>query len=186
MKEEIEKAVECIRSGGVLLYPTDTIWGLGCDATNDEAVQKILELKNRGNKMGLILLVERDARINRHVDEVPAIAWDLMDVAERPLTIVYPGGKGVSGKVMGDDGSVAMRMVKDVFCEKLIQRANVPIVSTSANLSGQPAPKSFSDIDPVILGGVDYAVNLRRTETMLPQPSDIIKVALNGEVQVIR
>lgn len=186
MKEEIERAAQCIRNGGILLYPSDTVWALGCDATNDEAVQKLIDLKKGSEKTGLIVLVERDARLNRHIAEIPSLAWDLIDLAESPLTIVYPESRGLSAKVTAADGSVAIRMIRDEFCERLINKANCAIVSTSANISDEPAPNSFQDINPVILEGVDYAVNLQRTARAGHSPSRIIKLQLDGEIQIIR
>jgi len=186
MKEEVEKAVAVLKAGGVILYPTDTIWGLGCDATNAAAVEKIFAIKNRSQKLSLIALVEDDARLNRHVQEVPAMAWDLIDLTTDPLTIIYPKGVGFAPKVCAEDGSVAIRMVRDEFCQLLVKRLNRPITSTSANLSGSLAPARFSDIDPVILANVDYTVNLRQSENTASQPSKIIKIDLNGEIKLIR
>lgn len=183
---ELNNAVACLREGGTILYPTDTIWGLGADATNAEAVEKILAIKNRDDQMGLIVLVERDSRLNRYVDEVPAMAWDLIDVTEEPLTIIYPAGRELAAKVCAPDGSVAIRMVKDEFCAALISKLNRPIVSTSANVSGQPAPLSFRQVDHAILEGVDYTVNLRQSETLSHRPSSIIKLDLDGGIKIVR
>lgn len=183
---ELKAAVSVLKAGGIIVYPTDTIWGIGADATNPEAVEKILQLKNRGEQMGLIVLVDRDSRLNRHVVEVPEMAWDLIDVSDEPLTIVYPQGKGLADKVCAPDGSVAIRMVKDDFCIQLIRQLNQPIISTSANLSGQPAPKSFNQIDSAILDGVDYTVNLRQTQNQSHQPSNILKLDLDGTIKIIR
>jgi L-threonylcarbamoyladenylate synthase len=186
IKEEVEKAAAILKSGGVILYPTDTIWGLGCDATNAAAVEKIFAIKNRSNKMSLIALVEDDARLNRHVQEVPAIAWDLIDFATEPLTIIYPKGVGFAPFVCAEDGSVAIRKTNDDFCKQLIRKLNRPLVSTSANISGKPAPDSFMNIDPAILASVDYTVNLRQSEQQLSAPSKIIQIGLNGEIKLIR
>lgn len=186
MKEEVEKAVEILKKGGVILYPTDTIWGIGCDATNASAVEKIFTIKNRNHVLSLIVLVENDARINRHVEEVPSLAWDLLDLATDPLTIIYPKGIGFAPKVCAPDGSVAIRKVNDEFCRQLIHKLNRPITSTSANISGKATPKSFSDIEDDILASVDYTVNLRQLERPKSQPSKIIKINLNGEIKLIR
>lgn len=183
---QLNNAVSCLREGGIILYPTDTIWGLGADATNPDAVDKILSLKKRGNQPGLIVLVERDSRLNRYVEEIPAMAWDLIDVTEEPLTIIYPAGRELAAKVCAPDGSVAIRMVKDEFCEALISKLNRPIVSTSANISGQAAPLSFRQIESDILEGVDYTVNLRQSETLSHRPSSIIKLDLDGGIKIIR
>ena len=185
-QEEINNAVESLRSGGVILYPTDTIWGLGADATNPGAVQRVLDIKERDDNMGLIVLVERDSRLNRYVDEVPEMAWDLIDLAEEPLTIIYPQGRELAAKVCAPDGSVAIRMVRDEFCERLISKLNRPLISTSANLSGQRPPISFEDIAPEVLEGVDYTVNLRQSEPLSNRPSSIIKLDLDGTIKIVR
>lgn len=186
MKNEIENAVSHLREGGVILYPTDTIWGLGCDATNEKAVNRLLEIKGRPAEMGLIVLVDNDARINRYVKEIPEVAWDLIDLEEKPLTIIYPEGVGLAPHVCAPDGSVAIRRVRDEFCQKLIGRLNRPLVSTSANITGKPSPSDFGTIDPEVLAAVDYTVNLRQSETIRNQPSSIIKLNLDGEIKIIR
>lgn len=186
MKQEIETAAQHLREGGVILYPTDTIWGLGCDATNPKAVARLLEIKGRPAEMGLIVLADNDARINRHVKEVPEIAWDLMDVEEKPLTIIYPQGVGLAPNVCAPDGTVAIRLVHDEFCRKLITKLNRPLVSTSANISGKPSPTDFNTIDTDVLTAVDYTVNLRQSETIRIPPSSIIKLNLDGEIKIIR
>lgn len=183
---ELEQAVQALREGQVILYPTDTVWGLGCDATNDEAVERLLNIKGRSDDKGLIVLVERDARLNRHVEEIPSIAWDLIDVTDEPLTIIYPKGVGLAKNVCAPDGSIAIRMTRDEFCSKLISKLNRPLVSTSANLSGNPTPKTFRQVDQHILEGVDYTVNLRQSETLSHRPSSIIKIDLNGEIKLVR
>lgn len=186
MKTEIENALRCLQDGGVILYPTDTIWGVGCDATNESAVARLLEIKSRPGEKGFIVMVESDARLNRHVEEIPAVAWDLIDVEEKPLTIIYPKGVGLAKDVCAPDGTVAIRMVRDEFCEKLIRRLNRPMVSTSANIHGMETPKSFRDIDPAILDAVDYTVNLRQSETIGHRPSSIIQLHHDGEIKIIR
>lgn len=183
---QIENALKALQEGGVILYPTDTVWGLGCDATNDAAVERLLAIKERQNDQGLIVLVERDSRLNRHVEEVPAVAWDLIDVTQEPLTIIYPNGKGFAKGVCADDGSIAIRIVRDDFCKNLISKLNRPLVSTSANFRGQPTPLSFREIDQHILDAVDYTVNLRLSETLSHQPSSILKLHLDGEIKIIR
>jgi len=186
MKLEIENAAQHLRDGGVILYPTDTIWGLGCDATNAAAVEKLLQIKGRPAEMGLIVLVESDARINRHVKDVPEIAWDLIDLEEKPLTIIYPQGVGLAPNVCAPNGSVAIRLTRDEFCRQLIAKLNRPLVSTSANVSGQPAPAHFGTIDSGILAAVDYTVNLRQSESLSNRPSSIIQLNLDGEIKIIR
>lgn len=183
---QIENALRALQAGEVILYPTDTVWGLGCDATNDAAVDRLLAIKNRKDDKGLIVLVEKDARLNRHVEEVPAMAWDLIDLESEPLTIIYPQGKGLAKKICAPDGSVAIRVVKDDFCKKLISKLNRPLVSTSANYSEQPTPVSFRQIDRHILDAVDYTVNLRQSETLSHRPSSIIKLHLDGAIKIVR
>ncbi|MBL7898277.1 MAG: threonylcarbamoyl-AMP synthase [Crocinitomicaceae bacterium] len=185
MKEEIQKALECIRKGGVLLYPTDTIWGLGCDPANDSAIQKICEIKSRDESKHFIVLVNSDLMLERYVEKVPEICYDLLDMAENPLTIVYPGGKNVSKKILAEDGSIAIRKTSNTFCSNLIQQLKHGLVSTSANLSGRPFSGKFADIDPSILEKVDYIVNLNQLDPV-GKPSQIIKIGLKGELQIIR
>jgi len=186
MDEEIKKAIEVLRKEGTILYPTDTVWGLGCDAKNKEAVNKIFEIKQRAENKSMVVLVCDDAMLNRHVKEVPAIAWDLIEYDDSPLTIIYPDGRMLADSLIAADGSVGIRIVKDEFCKNLIHRFGKPIVSTSANISGEDAPASFIDINPEILNAVDYVVNHRQSETNKAKPSSIIKVQMNGEIRIIR
>ena len=186
MEEEIKNALEVLRKGGSLLYPTDTVWGLGCDARNKEAVNKIYKLKERAEYKSMVILVCDEKMLNRYVKDVPAIAWDLIETATRPLTIIYPGARMLAENVIAADGSVGIRLVKDEFCKNLIHKFGKPIVSTSANISGEPAPSSFKDIKLDVLNKVDYIVNYRQKEINNTQPSSIIKVALNGEIKIIR
>jgi L-threonylcarbamoyladenylate synthase len=186
MEEEIKNALEVLRKGGTILYPTDTVWGIGCDARNKEAVNKVFKIKQRAEYKSMVTLVCDDTMLNRYVKDVPAIAWDLIEAAEHPLTIIYPDGRMLAENVIAADGSVGIRMVKDEFCKNLIHRFGKPIVSTSANISGEPAPSSFNEIKLDILNKVDYIVNYRKNEQNNVQPSTIIKVALNGEIKIIR
>lgn len=187
MEEEIKKTLEVLKKGGTILYPTDTVWGLGCDARNKEAVNKIFKIKERAEYKSMVVLVCDHQMINRYVKEVPAIAWELIDAAgDDPLTIIYPEGRMLAENIIAADGSVGIRIVKDEFCRNLIHKFGKPIVSTSANISGDPTPPSFTAINPNIMNKVDYIVNLRQQETNNPKPSTIIKVALNGEVKIIR
>jgi L-threonylcarbamoyladenylate synthase len=176
MKAEIEKALEVLRSGGVILYPTDTIWGIGCDATNSEAVDKIFRLK----------LLDTPNKLESYVSEVPSIAYDLIEYAEKPLTIIYSGAKNLAANVIHEDGSVGIRIVKHQFCEQLISRFRRPIVSTSANISGNPSPGSFSDISSEVINNVDYVVNLQQNELSASPPSTIMKLAPDGQFTFIR
>ena len=187
MDEELKKTLEILRNGGTILYPTDTVWGLGCDARNKEAVNKIFKIKERAEYKSMVVLVCDDKMINRYVKEVPAIAWDLIDAAGNdPLTIIYPDGRMLAENIIAVDGSVGIRIVKDEFCKNLIHKFGKPLVSTSANISGEPTPTTFSEINPTIMNKVDYVVNLRQQEINNPKPSTIIKVAMNGEIKIIR
>jgi L-threonylcarbamoyladenylate synthase len=186
MEEEIKNALAVLHKGGTILYPTDTVWGIGCDARSKEAVNKIFKLKQRAEYKSMVVLVSDDKMINRYVKEVPAIAWDLIDAAEDPLTLIYPDGRMLAENIIAADGSVGIRIVKDEFCKNLIHRFGKPIVSTSANISGEPAPSSFRDIRLDIMNKVDYIVNLRQQEINNTKPSTIIKIAMNGEIKIIR
>ena len=186
MEEEIKNVLEVLRKGGVILYPTDTVWGLGCDARNKDAVNKLFKIKERAEYKSMVVLVSDETMINRHVKDVPEIAWELIESAEEPLTIVYPEGRMLAENIIAADGSVGIRLVKDEFCRNLIRKFGKPITSTSANISGEIAPSSFSDIKLDILNRVDYIVNLRQKEIMNAKPSTIIKIALNGEFKIIR
>jgi L-threonylcarbamoyladenylate synthase len=187
MDEEIQKAAEVLRSGGTLLYPTDTVWGIGCDATNAAAVRRVYALKEREESKSLIVLLDEDAKLNKYVREVPAVAWDLVELADSPLTIVYSGPCNLAENVIStEDNTVAIRVTKDEFCRRLIRKFGKPIVSTSANKSGDATPGNFREIKPEIVNGVDYIVNLRQSESMKFKPSAIMKVAPNGEVKIIR
>ena len=185
MKQEIESALETLRNGGVILYPTDTVWGLGCDSTNAEAVAKIAEIKARPEGKSMLVLVSDDAMLERSVAAVPDVAWQLVDFAEKPMTIVYDEGVGFAPNVCAEDGSIGIRIAKDDFCRQLIQRFRRPIISTSANLSGEPTPTSFNEISDSVKSRADYIVNLRH-EDIMDTPSSILKVGLNGDIKIIR
>ncbi len=186
MENEIKSAVEALRQGKVILYPTDTVWGIGCDATNEQAVSRIFEIKNRPPEKSMIVLLDQDTKLNKYVREVPAIAWDLVEFAEKPLTIIYPGAYNLAPNAMQSDGTMAIRICKDEFCKQVIHRLGKAIVSTSANVSGEASPTFFSEISEVIKAKVDHIVNLRQKETKPSQPSTIIKLELNGEFKIIR
>lgn len=185
-RNELEKAATVLRSGGVILYPTDTGWAIGADATQPDPVQRILDIKAVPTGQGLTVLVEKDARIERHVKAVPDAAWDLIDLAQEPITIVLPDATGLAPAVCAKGGSLAVRLCKDAFCQALIARLNRPIVSAAAHTAGKSVPKSFSDIDTDVLDSVDYPVNLRRSELLNNPPSRIIKLGLDGTVEIIR
>lgn len=186
LEKELTNALAVLHSGGTILYPTDTVWGLGCDCTNEWAVEKIYKIKERDSSKSLVLLVDNDSRLLRYVKSVPEIAWELMQYNESPLTIVYPEGKNLAKNMIGPDKTVAIRITSDQFCKSLIRAFDNGLVSTSANISGKPSPQNFSDIDKEILSAVDYVVNLRQEEKSNATPSSIIKVGMKGEIEIIR
>ena len=186
LRDEINKALEVLKNGGVILYPTDTIWGLGCDATNVEAVEKLLKIKNRPAEKSLVVLLDADSKLQSYIAEVPEVAYDLIEYAENPLTIVFPGAKNLASNVINADGSVGIRIVKHDFCTSVIQRFRKPIVSTSANLSGQPSPKFFDDIDPEIFESVDLVVDFEQENRTVKKPSTIMKLSPGGQFEFIR
>lgn len=185
-REDISKAVEVMNRGGIILYPTDTIWGIGCDATNEEAVKRVFEIKHRNDAKALITLVDSEAKLQFYVREVPEVAWQLIEVADRPLTIIYDGARNLAPNLLAEDGSAGIRVTQEEFSRNLCMRMKRAIVSTSANISGEPSPKCFADISPDILNAVDYVCTSRRNETHNPPASNIIKLGVGGEVKVIR
>ena len=182
---EINNCIEILSRGGLILYPTDTVWGIGCDATNEVAVSKIYNLKKRPDTKALICLVANDFMLERHVKKVPDLAYDIMDMATKPTTIVYDHPVGVAKNLIAPDNTLAIRVASDKFCQYLIKKFNKPLVSTSANLAGQPTPQSFKEINKDILIGVDYVVNLHRNAEK-STPSSIIKLGNDGTVKIIR
>lgn len=177
--------IEALKTGKTILYPTDTIWGIGCDATNEEACQRILEIKQRPENKSFILLVDSFQMIEKYIPEFPAVCYDLVDLSDKPLTIIYPDAQGLAPSVLAQDGSVGIRLTKDPICLSLIRSIKKPIVSTSANISGQPFPTNFESIDSRIKTKVDAIVDLRTNE-QLTSPSQIIKIGLDSSIQVIR
>lgn len=186
MEKEIARCIEVLKKGGTILYPTDTIWGIGCDATNQKAVEKIYKIKKRLETKSLIILLESPERIKEYVNHIPAIAWDLMESVDRPLTIIYPESKNLPKNVIGDDGSIAIRVVKNEFCKQLLREFGKPIVSSSANISGELPPMVFKCVSPEVLKAVDYTVSLFQDELREVKPSRIIKLSPNGEFNIIR
>lgn len=186
IEEDIKKAVEVLRNGGVILYPTDTVWGIGCDATNEEAVRKVYEIKHRDDSKAMICLVDSDVRLQRYVRNVPEVAWDLIELSERPTTVILDGATGLAPNLIAEDGSIAVRVTKETFSKELCYRFQKPLVSTSANISGEPAAQNYCDISEEILNAVDYVCLTRRQEHEPHRPSAIIKIAMNGEVKIIR
>jgi L-threonylcarbamoyladenylate synthase len=184
--EEIKKAIEVMRNGGVILYPTDTIWGIGCDATNEEAVKKVYEIKKRADSKALICLVDCEAKIDFYVKDVPPVAWDLIELSTKPLTVIYDGARNLAPNLLAEDGSVGIRVTNEEFSKQLCFRFRKAVVSTSANISGEPSPKSFADISDEIKNAVDYIVGVRQNEKGGAKPSSIIKLGAGGVVQVIR
>lgn len=184
--EDIKNAVEVLRRGGVILYPTDTVWGIGCDATNAEAVAKVYKIKQRDDSKAMICLVDSDARLQRYVREVPAVAWDLFELADKPTTVILDGAVNLAPNLIAEDGSIAMRITREEFSKELCFRFQKALVSTSANISGQPAAANYCDILQEILDAVDYVCFSRRQEHKPHTPSSIIKLALDGEVKIIR
>ncbi|OIQ34685.1 MAG: threonylcarbamoyl-AMP synthase [Crocinitomix sp. MedPE-SWsnd] len=185
MNSEIDQAVKTIKEGGVILYPTDTIWGLGCDPKNEEAIDKIISIKKRADKNGMLILVNSEHLLGRYVKEIPEVCYDLIDCADKPLTIVYPNGQYVSPKLLASDKSLAIRLAKNDFCNKLIQKLKSGIVSTSANISGEPNPNGFNEISDEIKNQVDYVVYLPELSNS-SQSSQIIKISEKSEIQIIR
>ena len=185
-KEDIRRAVEVMNQGGVILYPTDTIWGLGCDATNPEAVRRIYEIKQRTDAKALISLVDSETKVQFYVKEVPEVAWDVMELSEKPMTVVFDGGRNLAPNLLAEDGSVAIRITKEAFSKELCMRMKRAVVSTSANISGQPAPRCFSEISEEIKKAVDYICTSRQDEPPTQTASSIIKLGAGGEVTIIR
>ncbi|WP_100612539.1 L-threonylcarbamoyladenylate synthase [Confluentibacter lentus] len=185
MQTEINNALQTLKQGGLILYPTDTVWGIGCDASNTEAVKKVYELKQREDSKALICLVADDRMLKKYVKKIPEVAFNILDVADNPITIIYDDAQNLAENLIAEDKTIAIRIPNDDFCFQLLRRFNGAIVSTSANLSGQPTPKSFKEIAPEVLKGVDYVVNLHH-EKICDKPSSIIKLGNDGQVKVIR
>ena len=184
--EDIRQAVETLRRGGLILYPTDTIWGIGCDASNPDAVQRVYELKRRDDSKALICLVDSAGRMQRYLRHVPEVAWDLIEYAEKPLTLILDGAVNLAPNLMAADGSIGMRVTREAISHELCYRFQKAIVSTSANLSGEPSPANFTEIAPEILQGVDYVMKCRQNDLSKAKPSQIIKLGIDGRVQIIR
>ncbi|MFD2145330.1 L-threonylcarbamoyladenylate synthase [Mucilaginibacter antarcticus] len=186
LRDEIAKALKVIQDGGIILYPTDTIWGIGCDATNTEAVQKIYRLKQRAETKSMIILLDTDNKLASYITEVPELAYNLIEYTENPLTLVMPGARNISPALIAADGSVGIRVVKNAFCEGLIQRLRKPLVSTSANISGNPSPQYFSQIEQEIIDGVDYVVDIDQHSMEIKTPSTIMSLEPGGKFEFLR
>ncbi|WP_306352885.1 L-threonylcarbamoyladenylate synthase [Flavobacterium sp. '19STA2R22 D10 B1'] len=185
MNEEIHKAFEVLQNGGIILYPTDTVWGIGCDATNEEAVAKIYKLKQREESKSMIVLANGEKMMYSIFKDIPEVAWQIIDLSENPTTLILDAPRNVAKNVIAPDNTLGIRIVKEPFCFKLLERLKKPLVSTSANISGQPTPKSFKEISKEILEGVDYVVNLHH-DRIAGKPSTIIKLGNDSQVKVIR
>lgn len=186
MLEDIRNAFEVLKQGGIILYPTDTIWGIGCDATNEDAVKRVYVIKKRQDEKSMLVLLDDASKLSQYVAEVPEMAWNLIEVSEKPLTVIYPGAINLPQNLIAEDGSIGIRIAADEFCRKLIGLLGKPLVSTSANVNGMPWPANFHHVDRHILKEVDYVVKWRQNEDQRGKPSGIIKLGLRGEVQVIR
>ena len=186
MHQDIQKCIEVLAAGGTILYPTDTIWGIGCDATQTHATQKVYHLKQREDAKAMLVLVNSADMLSRYVEEIPAIADEIIEINDAPLTIIYPAGRNLAGNLLSPDGSIGIRITSDPFCKELIRRYRKPLVSTSANIAGHPAPAIFREIAAEIKALVDYTVAWRQDDHTKRKPSGILKVKLNGEIEVIR
>ena len=186
MQQEINKAIDVLKKGGVILYPTDTIWGIGCDATNPDAVEKIYKIKQRAESKAMLVLINDSSELDKYVETVPDIAYELIDVAVKPLTIIYDGAIGLASNLIASDGSIGIRVTKEEFSHQLCKRFRKPIVSTSANVSGKKSPATFREIDNAILESVDYVVNYRQEDDCALKSSEIIKLSKSGTIKIIR
>jgi len=186
LRDDVNKAFEVLKNGGLILYPTDTIWGIGCDATNLEAVEKVFKLKGRSEQKSLIVLLDSANKLQSYVNEIPEVAYDLIEYAENPMTIIYSNAKNLAKNAIAIDGSIGIRIVKHTYCEQLLQRFRKPIISTSANFSGQPSPTCFNEISEEIKEGVDYVVNFEQDDTSTKKSSTIMKLEPGGLFSFIR
>lgn len=185
-QEDIRTAVEVMRKGGVILYPTDTVWGIGCDATNADAVAKVYAIKHRDDSKALICLVDSAVRLQRYVRNAPEVAWKVMELATKPTTVIFDNAVNIAPNLIAEDGSIAMRITSEPFSKELCYRFQKPVVSTSANISGEPAAENYKDISEELLGAVDYVCYSRRQEKQPHTPSSIIKIGADGQVKIIR
>jgi len=186
MFEDLKKAVEILKTGGIILYPTDTIWGIGCDATNEDAVQRVYRIKKREDSKSMLVLMENPALLDRYVDDVPEVAWDLIEITTTPLTVIYPQAKNLAKNLVAEDGSIGIRFTREEFTRQLLLRFRRPLVSTSANISGEKSPAFFGEISEDIKSQVDYIVRYRQDDTTPAQPSSIIKLGAGGRIDIIR
>lgn len=186
IEEEIARAVEVLRRGGIILYPTDTVWGIGCDATNTEAVERIYALKKSGDKKSMLVLLDNPDKVSLYFRKVPDAAWQLLEAADTPLTLILEGAAGVAPNLIPEEGTLGIRIPEHEFCKKLIRKLNRPLVSTSANITGTGAPATLSDVSDEIKDGVDLIVNPEFEGKPTKKPSSIIRVGMGGEIEIIR
>ncbi len=184
--EDVKNACKVMQAGGVILYPTDTVWGIGCDATNPEAVKRVYEIKQREDSKAMLVLVDSAVKVDFYVQDVPSIAWDLIELSEKPLTVIYDGARNLAPNLLSEDGSIGIRVTKERFSHRLCQQFRKAIVSTSANVSGEPGAANFDEISEDIKSKVDYIVNYRQDDLSRPKPSSIIKLGKGGTVKIIR
>ena len=185
-REDLKRACEVMQKGGVILYPTDTIWGIGCDATNPEAVKRVYDIKKRADSKAMLVLVDSTVKVNFYVSDVPAVAWDLIEFTTKPLTIIYSGARNLAPNLLAEDGSVGIRVTNEEFSRRLCQQFRKAIVSTSANISGQPGAANFTEISEEVKSAVDYIVGFRQDDMSRPKPSSIIKLDKGGVIKIIR
>lgn len=185
-EDDLNNALDVLKRGGVILYPTDTIWGIGCDATNPEAVRKVYEIKHRADSKALLVLVDTDAKVQQYVRKIPRQAWDLMELTTKPLTIIYENAVNLAPDLLAEDGSVGIRVTKEDFSRDLCYRFRKAITSTSANVSGEPSPETFREVSDEIKNAVDYVVKYRQNDKSRPKPSSIIKIWSDSTVKIIR
>lgn len=186
LHQDIKNALAVLNAGGIILYPTDTVWGIGCDAQNEEAIKRICEIKQRKDSKSMLVLLDKAPKLGNYLKEIPEMAWDLIEMADKPLTIIYDGAQNLASNIIAEDGSIGIRITNEEFTQKLIERFKNPIVSTSANISGESTPQSFSEIHEKIILSVDYVVKYRQGEKSFPTTSSIIKLGVNGEIKIIR
>lgn len=186
MQNDLKKSVEVLKKGGVLLYPTDTIWGIGCDATNAKAVERIYNIIKKEDTKNILVLMENPALLERYISEVPEIAWELVEISTTPLTVIYPNAKNLAPNLLAEDGSISIRFTKEEFTRQLLQRFRRPIVSISANFSGEKEPAFFSEITEEIKSQVDYVVEYRQDDMIPANPSGLIKLWPGGRIDIIR
>ncbi len=185
-ENDIEACLNVLQHGGLILYPTDTVWGIGCDATNEDAVAKIYQLKKRSDEKSMIVLLADEKSILKYVTQPDLAVFDFLKQTSKPTTVIYEGATGLADNLINKDGSIAIRIVNDEFCKHLVKRFKKPVVSTSANISGQPTPAIFNEIDTEIKNGVDYIVQHRRDDSNIAEPSSIVKWNADGSLTIIR